>query len=299
MYNTRASRSTMASMICSRKNCRLRGLCLIVASSIGNTRVVGQKELEYFREELESRLASGYDVLIKGRKLPTYVPLERSSKVSTSLTHNLLLNTFGSKTKRKKPKLLASDYESLIRRAEILDAFGEKHGASTSTEGDGDGFRDVVRHTMLEKGQSKCIRGELYKVFDSSDVVIQCDLVPAWVTKGWLRVLSKEYPTLAFHASVNKPFGKGSLLAVLRQFSRFKSDKQAISVGYPNVGKSSVINTLRTKNGGEPDYTTAAKMILHDWQRGKIPIFVPPPKEEEQALDEAEVDAIADDKANR
>ncbi|KAI3870404.1 hypothetical protein MKX03_008412, partial [Papaver bracteatum] len=78
-----------------------------------------------------------------------------------------------------------------------------------------------------------------------------CDLVPAWATKGWLRVLSKDYPTLAFHASINKSFGKGYLLSVLRQFARLKSDKQGISVvfvGYPNVGKSSVINTLRTKS---------------------------------------------------
>jgi len=36
----------------------------------------------------------------------------------------------------------------------------------------------------------------------------KCDLIPAWATKGWLRVLSKEYPTLAFHASINKSFGK-------------------------------------------------------------------------------------------
>ncbi|GAB2240680.1 hypothetical protein Droror1_Dr00021198 [Drosera rotundifolia] len=268
---------------------------------------------------------------------------------------------------------------------------------------------------MFEKGQSKRIWGELYKVLDSSDVAIQvldardpqgtrchhlekhlkencihkhlilllnkCDLIPAWATKGWLRVLSKEYPTLAFHASITKPFGKGSLLSVLRQFAQLKNDKQAISVGfigYPNVGKSSVINTLRTKNdckvapvpgetkvwqyitltkriflidcpgvvypnsdsetdivlkgvvrvsnlqdasehigevlrrvkrehleraykikdwedesdfllklchltgkllkGGEPDLMTAAKMALHDWQRGKIPFFVPPPR---------------------
>ena len=45
---------------------------------------------------------------------------------------------------------------------------------------------------------------------------------------------------------------------------------------------------------------TAAKMILHDWQRGKIPFFVPPPKEEDQASDDletkAEADTIADDK---
>ena len=42
----------------------------------------------------------------------------------------------------------------------------------------------------------------------SRSLFLQCDLIPAWATKGWLRVLSKEYPTLAFHASINKSFGK-------------------------------------------------------------------------------------------
>ncbi len=77
--------------------------------------------------------------------------------------------------------------------------------------------------------------------------------VPAWVTKRWLGYLSKDFPTLAFHASVTNPFGKGSLLSLLRQLSRLRSDKKYISVGfvgYPNVGKSSVINTLRTKKVG-------------------------------------------------
>lgn len=36
-----------------------------------------------------------------------------------------------------------------------------------------DGTRDAARHTMFDKGQSKRIWGELYKVIDSSDVVIQ------------------------------------------------------------------------------------------------------------------------------
>ena len=43
---------------------------------------------------------------------------------------------------------------------------------------------------------------------------------------------------------------QGALINLLRQFSKLHSDKKAIScgiVGYPNVGKSSVINTLRTK----------------------------------------------------
>lgn len=342
-------------------------------------------------------------------------------------------DAFGPKTKRKRPKLMALDYEALVKKVDVShDDFEDKHGASTSMDENADGFRDLVRHTMFEKGQSKRIWSELYKVIDSSDVVVQvldardpygtrcyhlekhlkenckhkhmvlllnkCDLVPAWATKGWLRVLSKEYPTLAFHASVTKSFGKGSLLSVLRQFSRLKSDKQAISVGfigYPNVGKSSVINTLRTKNvckvapipgetkvwqyitltkkiflidcpgvvyqnhdsetdivlkgvvrvtnlpdasehisevlnrvkkehleraykiknwvdeydflqqlckltgkllkGGEPDYKTAAKMVLHDWQRGKIPFFVPPPKlDDEQNELVAEADTAVD-----
>ncbi|KAK4711615.1 hypothetical protein R3W88_006128 [Solanum pinnatisectum] len=35
-----------------------------------NTRVVNQKELEFFREELQTRLSSNYNVILKERKLP-------------------------------------------------------------------------------------------------------------------------------------------------------------------------------------------------------------------------------------
>lgn len=62
-----------------------------------------------------------------------------------------------------------------------------------------------------------------------------------------MKKLSKDYPTLAFHASVNNSFGKGSLIQLLRQFSILHKDKKQISVGfigYPNTGKSSIINTL-------------------------------------------------------
>ncbi|RZB77105.1 Nuclear/nucleolar GTPase 2 isoform C [Glycine soja] len=254
----------------------------------GNTRVVNQKELEFFREELQSRMSSNYNVILKEKKLPLSLLNDHQKQARVHLLdREPFQDAFGPKTKRKRPSLLAADYESLLKKADgSQDAFEEKYGSSVSAEAnDEDGFRDLVRHTMFEKGQSKRIWGELYKVIDSSDVVVQvldardpqgtrcyhlekhlkenckhkhmvlllnkCDLVPAWATKGWLRVLSKEFPTLAFHANINKSFGKGSLLSVLRQFARLKRDKQAISVGfvgYPNVGKSSVINTLRTKN---------------------------------------------------
>jgi nuclear GTP-binding protein len=66
----------------------------------------------------------------------------------------------------------------------------------------------------------------------------------------WVRHLSKEHPTLAFHASITNSFGKGSLIALLRQFAILHSDRKQVSVGfigYPNTGKSSIINTLRKK----------------------------------------------------
>ena len=67
---------------------------------------------------------------------------------------------------------------------------------------------------------------------------------------NWVRLLSKDYPTLAFHASLTNSFGKGSLITLLRQFSTLHSSRKQISVGligYPNTGKSSIINTLRKK----------------------------------------------------
>lgn len=65
-----------------------------------------------------------------------------------------------------------------------------------------------------------------------------------------MQILQKERPTLAFHASITKPFGKGALISLLRQFALLHKDKKSISVGfigYPNVGKSSVINTMKRK----------------------------------------------------
>ena len=96
----------------------------------------------------------------------------------------------------------------------------------------------------IEAGQSKRIWEELYKVLDSSDVVCyvldardpmgtrskhienhlknncpykhlvfvlnKCDLVPTSVTKKWVTLLSKEYPTIAYRAHLARPFGRFS-----------------------------------------------------------------------------------------
>lgn len=106
---------------------------------------------------------------------------------------------------------------------------------------------------------TRCVHLETYLKKHASHknlvyVVNKCDLVPTWVTKKWVTLLSQTTPTLAFHATLGTPFGKGALINLLRQFSKLHSDKKAISVGivgYPNVGKSSIINTLTAKKSAK------------------------------------------------
>lgn len=76
------------------------------------------------------------------------------------------------------------------------------------------------------------------------------DCILTSIQAKWVRKLQKEHPCCAFRASVTNPFGKGSLIALLRQFSSLHKDRKQISVGiigFPNIGKSSIINTLRGK----------------------------------------------------
>ncbi|NXV21453.1 NOG2 protein, partial [Cepphus grylle] len=385
----------------------------------GNTRVIKQSSLQKFQEEMETVMKDPYRVVMKQRKLPMSLFYDRI-KPHTSRVHILdtetFETTFGPKSQRKRPNLSASDVQSLVENAEASSgAYDQGKDRDLVTEDTG--VREEAQEDIYRKGQSKRIWGELYKVIDSSDVVVQvldardpmgtrsphvesylkkekhwkhlifvlnkCDLVPTWATKRWVAVLSQEYPTLAFHASLTNPFGKGAFIQLLRQFGKLHSDKKQISVGfigYPNVGKSSVINTLRSKKvcnvapiagetkvwqyitlmrriflidcpgvvypsgdtetdivlkgvvqvekikspedhitavlerakpeyirktykidnwkdtedfleklacrtgkllkGGEPDLQTVSKMVLNDWQRGRIPFFVKPPNAE-------------------
>jgi len=254
----------------------------------GNTRVVGAKELDQFREEMGSKVADPYSVILKRKQLP--MGLLSSAALSTPGQIRLLENesfaaTFGPEARRKRPKPAASSLEELAAKAEaahreFVDA-GKDEKSDARAAAEASGVKTERREDVFDKGQSKRIWTELYKVLDCSDVVIQVldvrdplgtrskrveeylakdakhkhlvlvlnkvDLVPTWVTRQWVRRLSREYPTLAFHASVTKPFGKGALIQLLRQFALLHTEKKQISVGivgYPNCGKSSLINTL-------------------------------------------------------
>jgi len=387
----------------------------------GNTKVITQNALQTFQDEMGKAMSNPYKVVMKASKLPLSLLNDRQKTARVHLLDTESFeNTFGPKSHRKRANIAAGDLSGLAALAEQNTDAYDKTKDGDLLENSEIVEKDEARDPKFSKGQSKRIWNELYKVIDSSDVVIQvldardpngtrskhiedfmknekkhkhlifilnkCDLVPTWVTRKWVALLSSEVPTLAFHASVTNPFGKGALIQLLRQFGKLHQDKKNISVGfigYPNVGKSSIINTLKKKKvckaapipgetkvwqyvtlmrkiylidcpgvvypsgdteteivlkgvvrvenlkvpsehitevlnrvkeeyirntykiqhwedaedfmeqfckksgrllkGGEPDIETGARMILHDFQRGRLPYFVPPPKSEEES----------------
>lgn len=252
----------------------------------GNTRTITQKHMDTFREEITANVNDPYTVILKQKGVPMGLLVDAKRTASMNLlTADSYKSTFGKKSTRKKPTMKGSStLEDLLRNV-------HSHQESYDEVKDSNQVVDpcaVTNRTHLDplfsKGQSKRIWGELYKVIDSADVLIQvldardpigtrskhveaylkknaphkhlifvlnkCDLVPTWVSSRWVRVLSEEKPTMAFHASITNSFGKGALIQLLRQFSALHKDRQQISVGfigYPSVGKSSIINTLRKK----------------------------------------------------
>lgn len=254
----------------------------------GNTRTVTQDSLQKFQTELKRVVEDPMQLVLKPSKLPVTL-LSDSATQSRVPVLNIqpFEETFGKNAKRKRPNLKITDYESLVNNA-------TQNQASYSLEDDVKlesqiekknlEFKDERRDPLLKAGQSKRIYNELFKVIDSSEIILQvvdvrdpmgtrssylenylkkekpfkhlviilnkCDLVPVGVTKAWIKLLSKEYPTLSFRASTTNPFGKGDLIGLFRQFASLHKDKKQISigiVGYPNVGKSSLINALKAK----------------------------------------------------
>lgn len=101
--------------------------------------------------------------------------------------------------------------------------------------------------------RSLVLEDQLKKNFPHKHMVLlinKADLVPVWVVAKWVKSLSKCFPTIAYRSSISNPFGKGALINLFRQFDMFHRDKKNISigfVGYPNVGKSSIINSLKER----------------------------------------------------
>ncbi|XP_055646048.1 guanine nucleotide-binding protein-like 3-like protein [Falco peregrinus] len=126
-------------------------------------------------------------------------------------------------------------------------------------------------------------------------ILNKIDLVPRDVVAAWLKYLRAEFPTVAFKActqqqsrnlkqsrlpAVTAPedvlaggacVGADSLLRVLANYSRSGEVKTTITVGvvgYPNVGKSSLINSLKRSRacgvGAAPGVTKCLQAVQLD-----------------------------------
>jgi len=124
-------------------------------------------------------------------------------------------------------------------------------------------------------------------------VLNKADLVPRENLQAWVKYLRNEYPTIAFKASTqnttrlgqakvdmkstdavihtSKCVGADTLMALLGNYCRNKEIKTSIRVGVvgmPNVGKSSLINSLKRSRacptGATPGVTKAMQEIQLD-----------------------------------
>ena len=144
---------------------------------------------------------------------------------------------------------------------------------------DGTRSKEVERMVMAAASGGKRLIFILNKI----------DLVPAPVLKSWLLHLRRSFPTIPLRASNPAPNAHtfthrqltvqstaATLFKALKSFAAAKALKRAISVGvigYPNVGKSSVINALTSRLGGagaacpvgaEAGVTTALREVKID-----------------------------------
>lgn len=130
-------------------------------------------------------------------------------------------------------------------------------------------------------------------------ILNKIDLVPARVLGGWLKHLRRSFPTLPLraasapatgaktfdHKRLTAPATANALVKALKSYAAHKDFKRSIRVGiigYPNVGKSSVVNALTSRLGGrsgacpvgaEAGVTTSTREVKLD---GKIKLIDSP-----------------------
>lgn len=124
-------------------------------------------------------------------------------------------------------------------------------------------------------------------------VLNKVDLVPREIVAQWLKYLRNEFPVIAFKASTQSQannlsqahgdavggrksgasvcFGAQTLLALMGNYCRTMDIRTSIRVGvvgYPNVGKSSIINSLKRSRvcgvGSTPGFTKSCQEIVLD-----------------------------------
>lgn len=153
-----------------------------------NTRVISQDALDSFRSAVQAQASNPTTFLMKRNKLPMSL-IEEKGNINGLKQHGAKIavasqpfsETFGVKAQRKKPKLDFSSIEDLASRTDTMhEGYIERLEQAkllSGTSGDPDeenkdGDFASAREFIFMKGTSKRIWNELYKVIDSSDVIL-------------------------------------------------------------------------------------------------------------------------------
>jgi nuclear GTP-binding protein len=159
-----------------------------------NSRVISQETLTAFREAVAQQSSDPNSFLLKRNKLPMSLIKDDETKTKhgikihkakTVIETSSFDDTFGPKAQRKRVKIGISSFEDLVGETEKMqDDYVEKleeakllsgqvdDEVDENTRVDASGVLAAARESIFSKGQSKRIWNELYKVMDSSDVVI-------------------------------------------------------------------------------------------------------------------------------
>lgn len=169
----------------------------------GNTRVISQDALDHFRTALGNKAHDPYSVLLRRNKLPMSLIQEPTQGKGPALTDvEPFSQTFGPGAQRKRPRLEAgmSSFADLAATSAEMGKQQDEKVAAAEAKEKGEGLVPADREIPLgsstderilnpdemyaipvqrgrsepvySKGQSRRIWGELYKVIDSSDVII-------------------------------------------------------------------------------------------------------------------------------
>lgn len=150
-----------------------------------NTRVVSQDTLKDFRDAMAQKASDPYQVLLKSNKLPMSLIRDgqdtngiKQHKAKMTVETSPFANVFGPKAQRKRVKLGVSSLLDFADDTEkSMDTYQDRLEQARLLSGlsgpeEQEGLVSMAIEPVFDKGQSKRIWNELYKVIDSSDVVI-------------------------------------------------------------------------------------------------------------------------------
>lgn len=197
-----------------------------------STRTLNTKTIENYREEAKDVELTPYDVLMNKSQIPYSLFIDQNDGPKKMKPEYRMI-------KKGKPNIKFTDFKEYKEQIKNIKIEEKKE-------------IDIKKRI---KGQSNRIWSELYKVIDSSQVLIyivdvrdpmgtisehlintikeknkplflilnKTDLVPTSVTKDWMNLLLTKFniPILSFSAlSVERNFGKEALLNLMRQYTK-------------------------------------------------------------------------------